>query len=278
MNSESTMKHDLKLGLIGCGKMGRALIEGALRNKVVAPENVFVSSRTPSAIETITKELGVTAVETNVEVAQLSDVVLLCTKPADLPLVLLELGNESECLENTLLISAAAGLTIERLEKILPLGVRLVRCMPNTPALIGQGAAAYALGTCATDEDAVLTCKVLGASGSVIEVKEKLINAVTGVSGSGPAYVYTFIEALADGGVAEGLSRSQALELAVKTVQGAAAMVEETGLHPAILRDMVTSPGGTTIEALCVLEDYGFRSAVINAVRAASQKAEEMGK
>ncbi len=274
MNSESTFK----LGLIGCGKMGRALIEGALKNKVVAPENVFVSSRTPSAIETITKELGVTALDTNVEVANLCDVVLLCTKPADIPLVLLELANESECLENTLLISAAAGLTIAQLEGILPLGVRLVRCMPNTPALIGQGAAAYTLGTSATDADAMLTCKVLGASGSVIEVKEKLINAVTGVSGSGPAYVYTFIEALADGGVAEGLSRAQALELAVKTVMGAAAMVEETGLHPAILRDMVTSPGGTTIEALCVLEEQGFRSAVINAVRAASQKAEEMGR
>ncbi|MEZ7956437.1 MAG: pyrroline-5-carboxylate reductase [Rubritalea sp.] len=267
----------LKLGLIGCGKMGRALIEGALRDKVVAPEDVFVSSRTPSAIETITSELGVTAVETNVEVASRSDVVLLCTKPADIPLVLLELANESDCLTSTLLISAAAGLTIAQQEKFLPLGVRLVRCMPNTPALIGQGAAAYSLGTSATDADAELTCRVLGASGSVIEVKEKLINAVTGVSGSGPAYVYTFIEALADGGVAEGLPRSQALELAVKTVQGAAGMVAETGLHPAILRDMVTSPGGTTIEAVCALEDHGFRAAVISAVRTASQKAKEMG-
>ena len=274
MKSES----NIKLGLIGCGKMGRALIEGALRDKVVAPENVFVSSRTPSAIEAMTSELGVTAVGSNVEVANLSDVVLLCTKPADIPLVLLELANESECLTSTLLISAAAGLTIAQQEKILPQGVRLVRCMPNTPALIGQGAAAYALGTSATDADAELTCKVLGASGSVVEVKEKLINAVTGVSGSGPAYVYTFIEALADGGVAEGLPRSQALELAVKTVQGAAAMVVETGLHPAILRDMVTSPGGTTIEACCSLEENGFRDAVIKAVRTASQKAEEMGK
>lgn len=267
----------MTLGLIGCGKMGRALIEGALKNKVVAAEDVFVSSRTPSAIETVTNELGVTSVESNVEVANLSDVVLLCTKPTDIPLVLLELANESDCLTNTLLISAAAGLTIAQQEKILPLGVRFVRCMPNTPALIGQGAAAYTLGTSATDADAELTCKVLGSSGSVIEVKEKLMNAVTGVSGSGPAYVYTFIEALADGGVAEGLPRAQALELAVKTVQGAAGMVADTGLHPAILRDMVTSPGGTTIEALNILEDQGFRSAVINAVRASSKRAEEMG-
>lgn len=271
-------EHNIKLGLIGCGKMGRALIEGALRDKVVAPEDVFISSRTPSAIKTMTSELGVTAVESNVDVANQADVVLLCTKPADIPLVLLELANESDCLTNTLLISAAAGLTIAQQEKILPLGVRFIRCMPNTPSLIGQGAAAYALGTSATDADATLACKVLGASGSVVEVKEKLINAVTGVSGSGPAYVYTFIEALTDGGVAEGLPRAQALELAVKTVQGAAAMVAETGLHPAMLRDMVTSPGGTTIEAVCSLEDSGFRSAVIGAVRTASQKAEEMGK
>ena len=268
----------MKLGLIGCGKMGRALIEGALKDKVVTPENVFVSSRTPSAIETVTNELKVTAVSSNIEVATKCDVVLLCTKPADIPLVLLELANEPDCLTGTLLISAAAGLTIAQQEGVLPQGVRFVRCMPNTPALIGQGAAAYALGSSATDVDAQLTCKVLGSTGSVIEVQEKLMNAVTGVSGSGPAYVYTFIESLADGGVAEGLPRAQALELAVKTVQGAASMVAETGLHPALLRDMVTSPGGTTIEALTTLEDQGFRSAVINAVRTASQKAEEMGK
>jgi len=258
--------------------MGRALIEGALKDKVVAPEDVFVSSRTKSAIETVTSELGVTALDSNVEVASRCDVVLLCTKPGDIPLVLLELANESECLTSTLLISAAAGLTIAKQEEVLPQGVRLVRCMPNTPALIGQGAAAYALGTSATNADAELTCKVLGATGSVIEVKESLMNAVTGVSGSGPAYVYTFIESLADGGVAEGLPRAEALELAVKTVQGAAAMVAETGLHPALLRDMVTSPGGTTIEALNTLEEHGFRSAIISAVRAASQRAEEMGK
>lgn len=267
----------MKLGLIGCGKMGRALIEGALKNEVIAAADVYVSSRTPSALDAVTSELGVTAVGTNIEVAERSDAVLLCTKPADIPLVLLELANEPECLTDTLLISAAAGLTIAQQERVLPLGVRFVRCMPNTPALIGQGAAAYTLGTSATVADAELTCKVLGASGSVIEVKEKLLNAVTGVSGSGPAYVYTFIEALADGGVAEGLPRAQALELAVKTVQGAAGMVEDTGLHPAILRDMVTSPGGTTIEALNALENQGFRSAVINAVRTASQRAEEMG-
>ena len=272
------MSDPIKLGLIGCGKMGRALVEGALKSGIVKSEDTFISSRTQSAVESMTSELGVNAASSNIEVAEKSDILLLCTKPADIPLVLLELANESKCLTNTLLVSAAAGLTIEQIEKVVPQGVRIIRCMPNTPALIGQGAAAYALGTSATSADAELICSVLEGTGSVIEIQEKLMNAVTGVSGSGPAYVYTFIEALADGGVAEGLPRAQALELAVKTVQGAAAMVAETGLHPAHLRDMVTSPGGTTIEALVSLEKDGFRKATINAVRAASKKADEMGK
>ncbi len=272
------MSDSIKLGLIGCGKMGRALIEGAIKSGVVKCQDTYISSRTKTAVESMVTELGVNAVNSNAGVAQKSDIVLLCTKPADIPLVLLELSNELECLTNTLLVSAAAGLTIEQLEKIVPQGVRIVRCMPNTPALIGQGAAAYTLGTSATSQDAELVCSILEGTGSVIEVQEKLMNAVTGVSGSGPAYVYTFIEALADGGVAEGLPRAQALELAVKTVQGAAAMVAETGLHPALLRDMVTSPGGTTIEALVSLEKDGFRKATINAVRSASKRADEMGR
>ncbi len=268
----------MKLGLIGCGKMGRALVEGAVKSGVVKAEDVFISSRTQSAMDSMTSELGVTALESNVEVAAAAEVVLLCTKPNDIPLVLLELANEPECLTSTLLVSAAAGLTLAQLEQVVPEGVRVIRCMPNTPSLIGQGAAAYSLGSAATVKDAQMVCAVLGSAGSVIEVQEKLMNAVTGVSGSGPAYVYTFIESLADGGVAEGLPRAQALELAVKTVQGAAAMVAETGVHPAILRDMVTSPGGTTIAALASLEENGFRSAVIKAVRTAKNKADEMGK
>lgn len=272
------MSKPIKLGLIGCGKMGRALVEGALNSGVVASQDTFISSRTQSAADAMSSELGVNTVTSNIEVAKRADIVILCTKPTDIPLVLLELANEPECLTNTLLLSAAAGLTIGQLEQIIPQGVRLVRCMPNTPSLIGQGASAYSLGTSASSQDAELVCSVLGGAGSVIEVPEKLMNAVTGVSGSGPAYVYTFIEALADGGVAEGLPRAQALELAVKTVQGAASMVAETGLHPALLRDMVTSPGGTTIEALASLENDGFRAAAINAVRTASQKADEMGK
>ncbi len=270
------MRDGLKLGLIGCGKMGRALVEGAIKSGVIAAEDTYVSSRTQTAMDAIAADLSVNVADSNIEVAKCSDVVLLCTKPHDIPIVLLELANEPECLTNTLLVSAAAGVTISQIESILPQGVRVARCMPNTPALIGKGAAAYALGSAVNDGDAEMVCAILGASGSVVEIPEKLMNAVTGVSGSGPAYVYTFIEAMADGGVAEGLPRSQAMELAVQTVIGAAAMVAETGLHPALLRDMVTSPGGTTIEALHSLENNRFRAAVIDAVRTSSHKAQEM--
>ncbi|SHK05161.1 pyrroline-5-carboxylate reductase [Rubritalea squalenifaciens DSM 18772] len=268
----------MKLGLIGCGKMGRALLEGALKAGIVKAEDVYVSSRTAETRQALSDELGVNAVESNVEVVQNSNAVYLCTKPHIIPLVLVELNEEPECLNDVLLISAAAGLTLETLESPLPHGTRMVRCMPNTPSLIGKGAAAYTLGTHANDADAETTCKLLGAAGSVIEVPEKLMDAVTGVSGSGPAYVYTFIEALADGGVFEGLPRQQALELATQTVLGAASMVAETGLHPAILRDMVCSPGGTTITAVKALEDNGFRSAAINAVSASANKARELGR
>ncbi|MFC5050045.1 pyrroline-5-carboxylate reductase [Rubritalea spongiae] len=268
----------MKLGLIGCGKMGRALLEGALKAGIVKASDVYVSSRTAETRESLAKELGVHAVESNVELAQKSDAVYLCTKPNVLPIVLLELAETPECLDGTLLISTAAGLTVEALEQPLPDSSRVIRCMPNTPALIGKGAAAYTLGKNADTVDAATACKLLGAAGSVIEVPEYLMNAVTGVSGSGPAYVYTFIEALADGGVLKGLPRAQALELATQTVLGAASMVAETGLHPAILRDMVTSPGGTTITAVQSLEDNGFRSTTIAAVEAAAEKAEELGR
>lgn len=268
----------MKLGLIGCGKMGRALLGGALKGQLVTPDQVYISSRSPSTVAAMVQEMGVQTAANNVEVAHQCDIVLLCTKPIDIGIVLLELAESPDCLTDTILVSAAAGITLSQLEDLLPRDTKVVRCMPNTPALIGQGAAAYTVGTEVTASDAAAVCSILQATGSVIEVPEKLMSAVTGVSGSSPAYVYTFIEALADGGVAEGLPRQDALELAVKTVQGAAAMIAETGLHPAILRDMVTSPGGTTIEALASLEKNGFRHAVLDAVRTASQKSQSMEK
>ena len=154
----------------------------------------------------------------------------------------------------------------------------MIRAMPNTPALVGHGAAAYCLGSRATPEDAVTAQALLGAVGLVVQVPEKLMDAVTGLSGSGPAYIYVVIDALADGGVKAGLPRADAVRLAAQTVLGAAAMVLETGEHPAVLKDMVTSPGGTTIAGLAALERHGLRSALIEAVGAATARAAELGK
>ncbi len=204
--------------------------------------------------------------------AQSSEAILLCVKPAGiLPLI----ASLQAIPESRLLISIAAGVTLASMEAVAA-HHRVVRVMPNTPALIGQGAAAYALGTHATPADAAAVESLLRAVGTVTPVAEPLLDAVTGLSGSGPAYVFTFIEALADGGLAEGLSKAQALQLAAQTVAGAAALVLQSGLHPALLRDQVTSPGGTTIAGLAALEARAFRSACIEAVRAAAHRAREL--
>ena len=175
------------------------------------------------------------------------------------------------------MISIAAGVPLAKLEALLSAGARVIRVMPNTPALVGASASAFALGAAATREDAALTERLFSAVGIAYEVKERLLDAVTGLSGSGPAYVCLLIEALSDGGVAAGLPRDVATRLAAQTVLGSAKMVLETGQHPAVLKDMVTSPGGTTIEGLHELEKAGVRGAFMNAVRAAAEKSKQLG-
>jgi pyrroline-5-carboxylate reductase len=179
--------------------------------------------------------------------------------------------------DGKLLISIVAGLSIASLEKAAGEKLRIIRVMPNTPALVLAGASGYATGTQATDEDAETAQKIFGGVGLAVRVKESLLDAVTGLSGSGPAYVYTIIEALADGGVLMGLPRDLALQLAAKTVAGAAEMVLQTGLHPAVLRDQVASPGGTTIAGIEALEAGGLRAALITAVRAATERSAALG-
>ncbi len=178
---------------------------------------------------------------------------------------------------NALLVSIAAGVTLNRLAAALPTGQRIVRVMPNTPCLIGKGASGFALGKHATKPDGELVASLLSAVGVAFEVPEKLLDAVTGLSGSGPAFVYSMIEGLANGGAAEGLSPELALELAARTVSGAAEMVLQTGETPAVLRDRVTSPGGTTVAGLGVLRERGFGDAVIEAVKAATRRSVELG-
>lgn len=257
--------------------MGTALVQGAIRAGVVVATEVigcdpYEKSRSAFASATTAK---VTADMAAVIAA--SEVILLCTKPHDIPAALASAAQVAAG-SPRLVISIAAGVTLSALESAAPENFRIIRTMPNTPALVGHGAAAFCLGSRATPADAAQAQALLAAVGLAVEVPERLMDAVTGLSGSGPAYIYVVIDALADGGVRAGIPRADAVRLAAQTVLGAAAMVMETGEHPAVLKDMVTSPGGTTIAGLAVLEKQGLRSALIEAVGAATRRAAELGK
>ena len=265
----------MKLGVIGCGKMGTALVAGALKAGVVKAEDVMGVALSEASRNRFAESTGGQVTADIGAMIEKSDVILLCTKPHDVPAALAAFGGEAG---GKLLVSVAAGVTLSFLEKGTPDSVRVVRTMPNTPSLVGKGASAYCMGGRSTEEDGATVEALLGAVGIVSKVAEKLMDAVTGVSGSGPAYIYLVIEALADGGVRAGLPRADALKLAAQTVSGAAEMVIQTGEHPAVLKDMVTSPGGTTIAGVSVLEEMKVRSAFISAVSAAKDRAVELGK
>lgn len=266
----------MKLGVIGCGKMGTALVQGAIASGLVKADEVLGTDVIAAARENFTALTGATSTCEMGEVLEGSDVILLCTKPQDIFTALSDFGSGS--VSRKLLISIAAGVTIADLEQRTPERMRVVRTMPNTPALVGKGAAAYCLGGRCLDGDEAMVRSLLESVGLAVCVPEKLMDAVTGLSGSGPAYVYLIIEAMADGGVMSGLPRADAIKLAAQTVSGAAEMVLQTGEHPAKLKDMVTSPGGTTIAGLSVLESKNVRSALIGAVAAASARSTELGK
>jgi len=254
--------------------MGTALVGGAIRAGAVTVADVSGVDPQQAARDHFAVTTGAAAA-TEISALAGSDVILLCTKPHD---VAAALKQAAACAEKpVLVISIAAGITLAALEAAAG-KMRVIRAMPNTPALVGKGAAAYCLGSTATRDDAATAARLLGAVGLAVEVPERLMDAVTGLSGSGPAYVYLVIEALADGGVRSGLPRADALKLAAQTVLGAATMVMETGEHPAVLKDMVTSPGGTTIAGLAELEGHGLRAALIDAVTAATRRAAELGK
>jgi pyrroline-5-carboxylate reductase len=256
--------------------MGTALVEGAIRSGAVAAADVIGVDSFHSARDGFAKATGAVA-HAKISALEGCEVILLCTKPHDIPAALAA-ASESSGGNPLLVISIAAGITIAALEAAAAGSIRIIRAMPNTPALVGKGAAGYCLGTRATCEDAETARLLLGSVGLAVEVPERLMDAVTGLSGSGPAYIYLVIEALADGGVSVGLPRADAVRLAAQTVLGAAAMVLETGEHPAVLKDMVTSPGGTTIAGLAELERHGLRSALMDAVGAATRRASELGK
>ncbi len=269
------MAAQFKIGFLGAGKMATALAQGFVNAKLVKANQILAADPFEAARQHFATETGAKTAATNLAVAAGANVLILATKPDQVAAVLAEISRAFT--KNHLLISIAAGVTIAKLEAGLPANARVIRVMPNTPALLGAGASAFASGKSATTADGELAKKLLSAVGSAFAVKESLLDAVTGLSGSGPAYVYLFIEALSDGGVAAGLPRDIATKLAAQTVLGSAKMVLETGQHPGVLKDQVTSPGGTTIEGLHELEKGKLRGTVISAVRAATEKSKKLG-
>jgi pyrroline-5-carboxylate reductase len=262
-------------GFIGSGRMATALIKGMLRAGIAPAASICASDPLPPARASLEAETGIAVFESNLAVAERSDVLVLAVKPQSMRGVLHELRPAVS--EKHLVISIAAGITITSLVEGLGPSGRVVRVMPNTPALVGEGASAYALGPRVGPEDEAVVQACLAAVGRAVCVQEGLLDAVTGLSGSGPAFVYVMIEALSDGGVRAGLPRDIAMLLAAQTVLGAAKMVTVTGQHPGVLKDQVASPGGTTIAGLHALERGGVRGALIDAVEAATRRSAELG-
>ncbi|NLK25918.1 MAG: pyrroline-5-carboxylate reductase [Euryarchaeota archaeon] len=265
-----------KFGFIGAGNMAEALMKGLISSGEATPQEIIASEIVPARRDQIAKDLGVTTVPDNKGVAMEAKVIVLAVKPNIIALVLDELKNLLT--PEHLIISIAAGVKISFIESHLNEGVRVIRVMPNQPCLVGASASGFALGTSARKEDKELVQRILDSVGVAFALEEKLLDAVTGLSGSGPAYVYIMIEAMADGGVLAGLPRDVSMTLAAQTVLGAAKTVLETKGHPAQFKDMVTSPAGTTIEGVRVLEEAAVRGAFIEAVEAGARKSLELGK
>ncbi len=265
-----------RFGFLGAGKMATALARGWIEAGLTSAAHVVASDPVAAARDGFTAATGARATADNREVVRQSDVLVLAVKPQSMAPLLAEA--RPLLAERHLIVSIAAGITLKQLADGLGPNRRLVRVMPNTPCLVGASAAGYAPGESATADDVAMVDRLMNAVGKAFRVPEALLDAVTGLSGSGPAFVYVMIEALSDGGVRVGLPRDVATALAAQTVLGSAKMVLETGLHPGVLKDQVTSPGGTTIAGLHALERGGLRAALIDAVEAATRRATELGR
>lgn len=263
------------LGFIGAGNMAEALVKGLLHAKVVPPTGIIVSDVKSERLAHFAEAHGVRTTQDNHELVRDSDVVVLSVKPQVIDKVLGLIGGDVK--PTQLVVSVAAGVPVSALESRLPDGTHVVRSMPNTPATVQAGATAIAPGTHATEDDLEVARALFAAVGRVVTLDETLLDAVTGLSGSGPAYVMVMIEALADGGVKVGLHRDTALLLAAQTVYGSAKLLLDTGEHPGRLKDMVTSPGGTAIAGLHTLESGGMRRTLIDAVEAATNRSAQLG-
>lgn len=265
----------MKITFIGAGNMGGAIIEGVVSNGIAKPQDITVADKNEDSLLLAAKKYGVNAEKDNKTAVKSADMLFLCVKPNVLYSVIDEIRETVS--KNTIIVSIAAGQSIKKIT--MAFGdetVKLVRVMPNTPALVGEGMAAVAPNDCMTDEDTAKVVDVFDSLGRAEIVNENLMDAVTAVSGSSPAYVFMFIEAMADAAVMGGMPRAQAYTFAAQAVLGSAKMVLDTGKHPGELKDMVCSPGGTTIDAVVVLEEEGMRNAVIKAMKACIEKSQSM--
>jgi pyrroline-5-carboxylate reductase len=264
------------IGFVGAGNMAEALIRGLVRGNHIAATNVIASAPRRERLDELARAYGIDVTSDNGAVADRSGVVVLSVKPQILDKILREIGDRLK--PGTLVISIAAGVDTATIEQAVSDGVRVVRAMPNTPALVGAGATAVSAGSRASAADVATARALFDAVGISMELDEGQLDAVTGLSGSGPAYIFLILEALADAGVKVGLARRNAQRLAAQTVMGSAKMLLETDEHPGKLKDMVTSPGGTAIAGLHTLEEGGLRTTLINAVETATKRARELGR
>lgn len=266
-----------KIGFLGAGNMAEAIIHGLIKSGEVEEADIIASDRNIERLNVVVEGYGIEGFSKNFEVARRSDIIIVAVKPQVINSALEDIS--PEITDDKIVISIAAGIRIDNIASKLPKRAKIVRVMPNTPALVLSGASAICAGDGVSENEKTAAIAIFEAVGKAVTVdNEDLIDAVTGLSGSGPAFVYTFIEALSDAGVRAGLSREVATTLASQTVYGSAKVVIEQGRHPAELRDMVTSPGGTTIAGMGKLEEKGFRSAVMEAVDTAVKRSKELGK
>jgi pyrroline-5-carboxylate reductase len=263
------------VGFLGAGNMGEALIKGLLAAKLVLADAIFATDVRPERLKELDRLYGIQVSSDNLELVRSADIVILAVKPQIMDAVATEIA--PAVTRRKLLISIAAGVATEKIRTRLPRDSRLIRVMPNAPALVLEGATAIAKADGLEPGDLDVAREIFGAVGRVVVLGEEMIDAVTGLSGSGPAYVAVVIESLADGGVRMGLDRATAMTLATQTVLGAAKLLLETGLHPGALKDMVSSPGGTTIAGIAALEEGGLRTTFIKAVERATQRSRELG-
>jgi pyrroline-5-carboxylate reductase len=264
------------IAFLGAGNMAEALVKGLLRAKVAEPGEILCTDRRVERGPELKERYGVKFTTSNKEATERADLLVLSVKPQVMNKLLDEIAPVLD--QKKLVISIAAGVPIAAIERKVGHGVRIIRTMPNTPALVGAGATALSAGEHATEADLAQAKALFDAIGKTVIVDEPLLDAVTGLSGSGPAYIFLIIEALSDAGVKVGLARTQAQDLAAQTVLGSAKLLIETGEHPGRLKDQVTSPGGTAIAGLHTLEAGGLRTTLMNAVEAATTRSRELGK